>query len=145
MERVLTNIVMYLDVLRPRNFDSLDLQTELPMDTTFAFCYDEFEVNATEANKLMIKDIRTTTVSMKSSKRNLEFMFKILEQILSLHTEIARVRNTNMVTGKTKRGMPGFNEMGMTVEVTISVIMNRLIEVICMKDAQPAPGQLVSS
>ena len=68
---------------------------------------------------MLIKDIRTSTASLKSSKRNLETMFKILSNILSLHTEVASVRNTNLVTGKVKKGMPGFNELGMTVESTI--------------------------
>ena len=69
---------MYLDVLRPRNFDSPELTTELPMDVTYEFCYTEFEANAQEASKLMIKDIRTTTANLKNSKRNLDIMFKLL-------------------------------------------------------------------
>ena len=69
---------MYLDVLRPRNFDSADLSTELPMDMTFKFCYNEFEANASEASKLLIKDIKTATVPLKHSIYNLELMFKIL-------------------------------------------------------------------
>ena len=35
LERNLTNIVMFLDVMRPRNFDSADLLTELPGEITF--------------------------------------------------------------------------------------------------------------
>ena len=125
---------MYLDVVRPRNFDSADLLTEMPIDMTYAFCYNEFEANATETSKLLIKDIKTTTVSLKKSMCNLEIIFRILAEILSIHTDVASVRNTNQVTGKLKKGLPGFNELGMPVEVTISTIMNRFMEVICMKE-----------
>ena len=82
----------------------------------------------------MIKDIKTVTVSLKKSKCNLDIMFRILAEILSLHADVASVRNTNQVTGKLKKGLPGFNELGMPAEVTISTIMNRFMEIICMKE-----------
>ena len=145
LERALTNIVMYLDVLRPRNFESPELTTELPMDVTYEFCYTEFEANAQEASKLMIKDIRTTTAGLRNCKRNLDIMFRLLSKVLSLHTEVATVRNTNSAASKVKRGLPGFNELGMTVEVSISIIMNRLMEVICMKDAARLSDSALSS
>ena len=134
---------MYLDVLRPRNFDSNELLTELPTDVTYEFCYTEFESNAEVASKLVIKDIKASTASLKNGKRNLELMFKLLSQILSLHTEVASVRNTNQATGKIRRGTPGFNELGMTIEVNISTIMNRLMEVLYMREA--AHDQSLSS
>lgn len=56
--RIMTNIKMYLDVLRPRSFDAPDLGTEIPVDVGFHFCYNKFEMNASEAGHLLIKDIR---------------------------------------------------------------------------------------
>ena len=61
IERLLTNIRMYLDVLRPRNFDATDLTTEIPSDTAYYFCYNKFEANASEAGKLLVKDVKMGT------------------------------------------------------------------------------------
>ena len=58
IERIITNIRMYLDVFRPRNFDAPDLATEIPSDLAYYFCYNNFEANASEAGKLLIKDVR---------------------------------------------------------------------------------------
>ena len=58
LERLMTNIKMYLDVHRPRNFDAQDLLTELPADTVLYFCYNQYEANAQEAGKLLIKDVK---------------------------------------------------------------------------------------
>ena len=56
---------MYLDVMRPRNFDANDLQTELPGDVIFQFCYESFVENSQDASKLLIKDIKTVSTSLK--------------------------------------------------------------------------------
>ena len=40
VERVMTNIKMFIDVHRPRNFDAPDLTTEIPSDLAFYFCYN---------------------------------------------------------------------------------------------------------
>ena len=40
IERIITNIKMYVDVLRPRSFDAGDLTTEVPSDLAFYFCYN---------------------------------------------------------------------------------------------------------
>ena len=50
---------MYLDVLRPRNFDAPDLQTEIPSDTAFYFWYQQFEASASEAGRLLVKDVKS--------------------------------------------------------------------------------------
>ena len=55
---MLTNIKMYLDVHRPRNFDAVDLTTEVPADTAMYFCYNQYEANASEAGKILIKDVK---------------------------------------------------------------------------------------
>ena len=69
----------------------------------------------------------------------------MLEGILSLNKDVPNVSNSSLVTGKLKKGVPGFNELGLPVEVNISTIMNRMMEVICMKEAQWQPGQNISS
>ena len=69
----------------------------------------------------------------------------MLEGILSLNKDVPNVRNSSLVTGKLKKGVPVFNELGLPVEVNISTIMNRMMEVICMKEAQWQPGQNISS
>ena len=84
----------------------------------------------------MIKDIKTISTSLKSSKLSLELMFKMLGQILSLNKDIANVKNSNIITGKLKKGIPGFSELGLPVEISISTVMNRMMEIICMKEAQ---------
>ena len=61
IERVVSNIRMYLDVLKPRNFDASDLTTEVPSDLAFYFCYNQFEANSSEAGKVLIKDIKGVT------------------------------------------------------------------------------------
>ena len=60
IERVLTNISMLLDVHRPRSFDSADLQTEIPGDVAFYFCYNMYEANASETGKILIRDIKAS-------------------------------------------------------------------------------------
>ena len=84
----------------------------------------------------MIKDIKTVNTSLKSSKLSLELMFKMLGQILSLNKDLANVKNSNIITGKLKKGIPGFNELGLPVEISISTVMNRMMEIICMNEAQ---------
>ena len=69
----------------------------------------------------------------------------MLEVILSLNKDLPKVSNSSLVTGKLKKGVPGFNELGLPVEVSISTIMNRMMEVICMKEYQWQPGQNTSS
>ena len=54
----------------------------------------------------MIKDIKTVNTSLKSSKLSLELMFKMLGQILSLNKDLANVINSNIITGKLKKGIP---------------------------------------
>ena len=49
---------MYLDVFKPRNFDAPDLTTEIPSELAYFFCFNNFEANASEAGKLLIKDIK---------------------------------------------------------------------------------------
>ena len=49
---------MYLDVMKPRAFDSEELIKELPLDTLLSFAFQQFEEKASENGKLMIKDIR---------------------------------------------------------------------------------------
>ena len=58
MERVMSNIRMYLDVLRPRSFEANDLTSEIPSDLAYYFCYNQYEANASEAGKLLVKDIK---------------------------------------------------------------------------------------
>jgi hypothetical protein len=61
LERIVTNIRMYLDVLRPRNFDAPDLTTEISSEIAYYFCYNKFETNASEAGKLLVKDVKMGT------------------------------------------------------------------------------------
>lgn len=61
--RVVNNIKMYLDVHRPRSFDASDLRTEITPDLAYYFCYSQYEANASEAGKLLIKDIKGSTAA----------------------------------------------------------------------------------
>ena len=77
IERIMSNIRMYMDVLRPRNFDATDLTTEVPSDLGFYFCYNVFEANSQEAGKVLIKDIKgiTSWASLAQCQKNLGFLF----------------------------------------------------------------------
>jgi len=56
--RAITNFVMFLDVTRPRAFDSDDLQNELPLDILIGFMFQTIEEKSSENGKVMIKDVR---------------------------------------------------------------------------------------
>lgn len=58
IERVLQNILIYLDVLKPRTFDAEDLNKDLPLDSTFVFWHLSAQKNAAEVGKLMVKDFK---------------------------------------------------------------------------------------
>jgi len=49
---------MFLDVTRPRAFDSDDLQNELPLDILIGFMFQTIEEKSSENGKVMIKDVR---------------------------------------------------------------------------------------
>ena len=85
--RVLTNLRMYLDVLRPRDFDAGDLQVEVPADTAFHFCYNMFESNASEVGKILIKDIKglNSMAGLAQTSCNLRFMFMLLQEYLEMN------------------------------------------------------------
>ena len=53
---------MFLDVMKPRAFDSDELLKELPLDTLLSFVFQAFEEKASENGKLMIKDFRDIKV-----------------------------------------------------------------------------------
>lgn len=93
IERIVTNIRMYLDVLRPRNFDAGDLTTEVPGDLAFYFCYNQFEANSSEVGKVLIKDIKglSSWASLAQAQRNLGYLFKLLKNHLLMNTTLPRV------------------------------------------------------
>ena len=67
------NILIYLDVLKSRSFDSDDLIKELPLDITFLFWHLSIQSNASEVGKLMIKDFKDVTLS--DARQNLQLLF----------------------------------------------------------------------
>lgn len=102
---------MYLDVLRPRNFDAPDLTTEISSEIAYYFCYNKFETNASEAGKLLIKDVKMGTwANMAQAQTNLDFLFKLLHGHLLVNKTIPGVQtlSSQVLTGKVKKGMPGF-------------------------------------
>ena len=62
LTRSITNLIMFLDVMKPRAFDSDELLKELPLDTLLSFVFQAFEEKASENGKLMIKDFRDIKV-----------------------------------------------------------------------------------
>ena len=127
---------MLIDVHRPRNFDASDLQTEVPGDVAFYFCYNMYEANASETGKILIKDIKATNSSAGLSQicKNLAYLFALLKAQLEMNKEMAGVQtlSSQVFTGMVKKGMPGFAEFGTPVDVQISTLMNPLHEIISM-------------
>jgi hypothetical protein len=80
MERILQNILIYTDVLKPRLFDADDLTKELPTDCTFVFWHLVAQKNASEVGKLMVKDFKDAAVS--GAIENMRLMFYMLESLL---------------------------------------------------------------
>ena len=103
--RTLTNLIIYLDVLKPRTFDSEELNKELPLDVLLSFAFQNFEDKASENGKLMIKDIRDVRLSDA---------LKIVQQITKLITKILTPTESSTIyiptsgAGIPKKGMPGF-------------------------------------
>ena len=62
MMRVVTNLVMFVDVTKPRAFDADDLNKELPEDTLLLFAFGEIKHKAADASKVLVKDVRDLTV-----------------------------------------------------------------------------------
>ena len=138
MERVVSNIRMYLDVLRPRSFEANDLTSEIPSDLAYYFCYNQYEVNASEVGKLLVKDIRGVSgewSSLVQAQKNLTFLFTLLMGHLVLNKTLPGVQtlSSQVFTGKVKKGMPGFSEFGTQIDVQISSIINPLLEIITMR------------
>jgi hypothetical protein len=76
LDRVLQNVLIFLDVLKPRNFDSDDLTKELPLDSTYVFWHLAAQRNASEVGKLMIKDFKDQALSEAFS--SLRLLFEML-------------------------------------------------------------------
>ena len=80
IERVLTNILVFMDVMRPRNFDAQDLQRELPIDQTYIFWHANATQNCSEPNKLLIKDFKDE--HLQEARENMAHLFKLLDHTL---------------------------------------------------------------
>ena len=95
----MTNIKMFLDVHRPRNFDAGDLRTEIPSELAFYFCYCLYEANASETGKILIKDIKggaaagqQTWTTLEQSTTNLSFLFSLLKNHLEMNKALPGVQ-----------------------------------------------------
>lgn len=86
--RCLTNLIMYLDVLRPRLFsdatNQVDLNKPLPIhDMCFAFIFDpQSSIEREDLNKFTIKDMREQMKDIELVKRRIQVMFDALEMTL---------------------------------------------------------------
>lgn len=56
--RSITNLIMYVDVTKPRAFDAEDLLKELPQEILIGFAFQSIEGKAAEQGKVTIKDVR---------------------------------------------------------------------------------------
>jgi len=54
--RSITNLVLFLDVAKPRAFDADDLLKELPQEQLIGFAFQGIEEKAAELGKVLIKD-----------------------------------------------------------------------------------------
>ena len=54
-----------------------------------------------------------------------------------------QTQSSQVFTGKVKKGMPGFAEFGITVDVQISAIMNPLMDILAMDVGEVIGGQLI--
>lgn len=81
--RVLTNIILFLDALKPRLFsESAEvLNKPLPVnDVCFEFVFDrEASEERTDLQKLTIKDMRAQIQDLERVRTQLELLFKALE------------------------------------------------------------------
>lgn len=118
VERVLQNILIYLDVLKPRTFDAEDLSRELPQDVTFVYCNQAALKNASETGKLMVKDFKDLPAADAFS--NLQLMFTMLQSLLKPLPNMTLARTSYNIVGKLKKGMPGSSQFGLQVEVQVS-------------------------
>lgn len=104
---MLTNIILYLDVIKPRLFseNADELNRPLPLnDVCFEFIFDrEASEERSDLNKLTIKDMREQIQDLENVKVKLEYLFKALaftfgdqmtaqqlasQQILSMRVEV---------------------------------------------------------
>lgn len=137
--RILTNIQMLTDVLKPRKFDSFDLQTELPQDTAFYFCYNQFSEQASEANKILIQDIRGPFTSFYECQSSLKILFRLLKESLTVYEALPGVfaGGSQSQQGRVKKGMPGFQEFGTLVDVEPTQIIQILINFLQISTENP--------
>lgn len=81
--RVLTNIILYLDAIKPRLFSesSEELNKPLPLnDVCFEFIFDrEASEDRTDLHKLTIKDMRAQIQDFDHVQNKIEFLFKALQ------------------------------------------------------------------
>lgn len=81
--RVLTNIILYLDVIKPRLFSESAEQLNKPLplnDVCFEFVFDrEASDERTDLQKLTIKDMRSQIQDFEVVQNKLEYLFKALQ------------------------------------------------------------------
>jgi hypothetical protein len=81
LTRTITNLIMYIDVMRPRAFDSEELLKELPLETLICFAFQQFEEKASENGKLMIKDFRD--IKLNDAIKTVEQISLLVSKILT--------------------------------------------------------------
>jgi hypothetical protein len=79
--RALTNLIMYIDVTKPRAFDAEDLLKELPQEILIGFAYQSIEERASENGKVMIKDVRD--LKLEDCLVNIQNLFSLIKNILA--------------------------------------------------------------
>jgi hypothetical protein len=79
--KVLTNILLFLDAIKPRLFSDTDLNKPLPInDTCFDFIFDkEASDDRSDLNKLTIKEMRAQLKDQQLVSIKLDYLFKALE------------------------------------------------------------------
>lgn len=131
--RTITNLIMYLDVMKPRAFDSDELVKELPIDTLLSFAFQQFEEKASENGKLMIKDIRD--IKLNDTIKAVEQICQLIKKVL-IPTESQTIYIPQSGAGIPKKGMPGFTQYITQVEINIAEIIKLLLFVIDLEPVQ---------
>jgi len=79
--RVLTNLMLFLDVIKPRLYSDSDLNKPLPLhDVCFEFIFDkEASDERSDLSQLTIKDMRSQLKDMQLVSTKIEYLFKALD------------------------------------------------------------------
>eukprot|EP00347_Sterkiella_histriomuscorum_P004192 403361395 len=84
ISRILTNIVMYVNALQPRQFeDSQGANQEINMSVGFEFLFERDD--ASQINKLSVKDLKDQISNIGKVEQNIAILFKMLQ--LSFQTQ----------------------------------------------------------